>query len=128
METELKFALGKVIGEIYRSQKANGDVNVSDSHIYGLLNGFEDSVNKEFSTEFTISSAKVETVSQYFYPFYTGERDVAELNSFNARMDLERQGISESEYHQILKFLKAEGRYEIEIEKLGNYSLDQFDL
>ncbi|WP_155922176.1 hypothetical protein [Bacillus sp. EB01] len=129
MDKELKLALGKILGEIYRIQKAQEIDSVSDSRLFGLLNGFEEAIDSELGNLQFISDEDVKKVTDELAPYWNGERDIEEIPSFMTfRMDLERKGISHSKVVDILKYLKADGRFQTEIERLGTFNLGGHDL
>lgn len=125
-----KLALAKVLGEIYRVQKEQGICQVSDHTIYGLLNGFEQSINSELVHLGYISEAEVELVADYFDPYWKHEQSIEDLPGYKTvEMDLERKGIRPAKFHQILKFLYANDRYTTEIDKLGrSMALSSYDV
>lgn len=129
MDSELKLVLGKMLGEVYRIQRAQGICQISDSRIFGLLNGIEEEVEAEINGLESISKSQVEVVRDYLTPYYNKEIDLEELPSFlHARLELEREGISHSDLIIILKYLKSKNSYVEEIDRWGDFSLSNYDI
>lgn len=130
MDNELKLTLGKLFGEIYKIQKAQGVCNISESRIFGLLNGFEEEIKLEFEELNFYSEDKVNAVCDKLQPYYTQEKELNDMPTFlQFRMELEHEsGITHSEVIDILKYLNSKNAYELEIKKLGNFKLDKVDI
>jgi hypothetical protein len=126
---ENKLIFGKILGEIYRLQRKQGICQASEGQIFGLLNGIDEALNTEFENLNLISNSKVSQVCDYLDPYYRGERDLDEIPSFQEmKMDLERIGINHTNLIIILKYLYSNERYTMEIEKLGNFKLSDYDI
>ncbi|MEC1155034.1 hypothetical protein [Cytobacillus horneckiae] len=129
MDQELKLALGKLFGEVYRIQKQQGICQISDSRIFGLLNGVEEELEGELGNLGFINREQVSIVCDQLDPFYKQEKSLKEMPSFlEFRMELEKHGISHSRLIDILKYLKSSGSYTTEIDKLGNFKLSDYDI
>lgn len=131
MEHDLKLALGQIKGEIYRLQKAQGISNVSDGHIYGLLNGIEEAIDNELAeleVEDLISNHKVEAIRNLLEEFISKDKDVTEAFANTFRLMAERKyDISQTECTKILKYLRAKGEYEEILSQVGSYELNKYD-
>lgn len=130
MDNETKFIFGKMFGEVYKIQNELGICKQSDSHIFGLLNGFEESLENEFTNLSFYSNDKVNKVREYLAPYYKGEVSLDEMPNFTEfRMRLEtHEGIKHAEVIDILKFLYNKGAYQREINKLGDYRITSDDI
>lgn len=124
-----KYFYGKLLGEIYRIQNKLGLQTASEGRIFGLLNGVEEAIDEELNGLQRIEKHKVDTVCDYFDPYYKGEKQLDEMPSLlEFRLELERHGVNESDLITIFKYLKANDRYTLEIDELGNYELNDYDL
>lgn len=130
MEQETKLAFGKILGEMYRIQKEQGIAQVSDATIFGLLNGFEESIDGQFSDLGYISKAEVELVADYFAPYWKQEKSLDEMPNYKSvEMSLERKNIHPAKFAQILKYLYANERFVPEIDQLGrSFKLSEYDI
>lgn len=118
-----------MLGEVYRIQKSIGLSTASEGRIFGLLNGLEESIDEELNTLQEINKEKVDAVRDYLDPYYQKKLPLSELpNQTEVRLELEKARITEGEFTTILKYLKANNMYTLEIDKLGNYSLNEHDL
>lgn len=118
MERDVQLALGKILGEIYRVQKEQGICEVSDARIMGLLNGFQQALESELEDLDYFSNEEVNVVADYLKPYWTGEKAMSELPTLvEARLELERKGVSHGRLLTILEYLHANGRYTTEIKK-----------
>lgn len=128
MDKELQLTFGKLLGEMYRIQKEQGIARVDDGRIFGLLNGVEEAISSELNGTPFISNEQIEIVSDYLSPYWSQEKSLDELSDLSMRMDLERKGINEGDLYIILKYLKSTGRFEVEIDKLGSYQINKYDI
>ncbi|WP_281976056.1 hypothetical protein [Halobacillus litoralis] len=130
MEQEQKLVLGKILGETYRLQKEQGICQETDATIFGLLNGFEETLNAQMTNLGIITVDEVEKVADYFSTYWKGEEKLDDLPSYKTvQMSMERHGIREHKFGQILKYLYACNRFTVEIEKLGrNMKLSEYDI
>jgi len=129
LEQELKLALGKLLGEVYRSQKTQGILQISEGRLFGLLNGVEEEIDNELENMKFISKGHVSVVCDALDPYYKGEKAIDEMPSFlHFRMELEHKGINHAMLIDILKYLRSIGSYTTEIDKLGNYKLNDYDV
>ncbi|WP_338705237.1 hypothetical protein [Priestia aryabhattai] len=130
MEQETKLALGKILGEIYRLQRAQGILQVPEEKVFGLLNGFEETLNGELAGLDFISEAEVEIVADYFDPYWKYKKGLEELpNQKSIELELERLGVRKGNFGTILKYLYANNRFTEEIDKLaGNFKLNDYDI
>ncbi|WP_406595186.1 hypothetical protein [Bacillus velezensis] len=130
MDNELRLSLGKLFGEIYRIQKQQGMCDKSDNRIFGLLNGFEEELKSEFEGLNFYSEDKVNAVCDKLNPYYTNEKDISEMPPFSQfRLELEHEsGIKHTEVIDILKYLYSKSAYQLEIDRLGNFKLNENDI
>ena len=130
MDNELKLFLGKLFGEIYKIQKKQGVCDKSETRIFGLLNGFEEEIRSEFEGLNFYSQDKVNAVCDKLHPYYTKEKNINDMPSFlQFRMELEHESrINHTEVIDILKYLYSKNAYQLEIDRLGNFRLNENDL
>jgi len=135
MEKESRVLFGKILGEIYRFQRAS-DVVVcpaSQGRIYALLNGFEGAVERELEVVETISDTQVKAVTDILLVVW---QDKNRLNHFKGYYDLEadlqRRNISREQAIKIFTYLKANHQFVDLIERMnGSHSPSEcknFDL
>lgn len=120
MDTDTKRLLGKILGEIYRIQKASDiPCAASDSQVYGLLNGFEDSISEVLEEIGIISSEKVQIVMDILEPIWADPEKLSNFKGFyDIEPDLKNNSVSRIEAIQILKYLKANHQFEEIIAKM----------
>lgn len=123
MEKESRLLFGKILGEIYRFQRAS-DVVVcpaSQGRIYALLNGFEGALERELEVMGWISDQQVKAVTDSLLAVW---QDKNRLNHFKGYYDLEnelqRRNISREEAIKILTYLKANHQFVELIEKMNS--------
>ena len=123
MEKELRVLFGKILGEIYRFQRAS-DVVVcpaSQGRIYALLNGFEGAVERELEVVGTISDTQVKAVTDILLVVW---QDKNRLNHFKGYYDLEadlqRRNISREQAIKIFTYLKANHQFVDLIERMNS--------
>ncbi|WP_145047879.1 hypothetical protein [Paenibacillus xylanexedens] len=123
MDRESKLVFGKILGEIYRIQKHDQGIScpVGDDVIYGLLNGFEDTLNSELEELNFVSSEDVEFVSNVLNEYHI---DQEKLNLFKGYYDIEHRlesnGIDRMKAHRILTKFIAEHKFEGVIAKMDS--------
>lgn len=111
LDNETKVSLGKILGNIYLIQKNQGVCEQSDSHIFGLLNGVEQSLNTELENGDYISNEKITVVEDALLPYVTGEKEYENHLNTTIRLDLEHtKGINQVEFINICKFLSGRDR------------------
>lgn len=69
MEHEMKLALGRIIGNLYKIQREQG-VNVSEAKVFGLLNGFQEEIDNELDNLEFYSNEKINLVCDELDPYY----------------------------------------------------------
>ena len=123
MEKESRVLFGKILGEIYRFQRAS-DVVVcpaSQGRIYALLNGFEGAVERELEVVGTISDTQVKAVTDILLVVW---QDKNRLNHFKGYYDLEadlqRRNISREQAIKIFTYLKANHQFVDLIERMNS--------
>ena len=123
MEKESSVLFGKILGEIYRVQRAS-DVVVcpaSQGRIYALLNGFEGAVERELEVVGTISDTQVKAVIDILLAVW---QDKNRLNHFKGYYDLEadlqRRNISREQAIKIFTYLKANHQFVDLIERMNS--------
>lgn len=141
-DQETKVIFGKILGEIYRLQKffsfRNATHSVSNTRIYGLLNGIEREINLEIQEVGFISEEKVLAVETILIEYL---KDKNKLENFKGYQDLEEQfkqkNIEKSTAITILKYLYTQSRFSPLIEQLDstnspiefqNIELDEYDI
>ncbi|MFD2640021.1 hypothetical protein [Piscibacillus salipiscarius] len=76
-----------------------------------------------------ISQSHVSLVMDELDPYYKQEKPLEEMPDFTEfRLSMERKGINYMMLVNILKYLKSKGAYELEIDKLGNFKINEFDI
>ncbi len=122
MEQE-KILLGKMLGEIYRIQKHTEDMTggASDSHIYELLNGFEDAIEEELNCIGFVSHEKVKHTMDVLNEYCNDKQKLEEFKGFyDIENKLEKGGVSRIDAIIILKSLKANDQYNTLIDKMNS--------
>lgn len=124
MDKHIKLIAGKALGEIYEIQKKQGINKVDDGHVYGLLHGFEEALNKEFDDIRLISEKEVNTVYEYFKPYIKAETETDDLPPYDEmREEMKKHGISPKHFITILRYLNACDRLNVDVNELGNFKL-----
>lgn len=123
MDKDTKRLFGRLLGEVFRIQRSLPDLAcaASDAQIYGLLNGFEDSLNEILERTGDISAEKVKAVMDVLEPIWA---DADKLKSFKGFYDIEREleqrGVDRSDAIAILRYLKANHQFTDVIEKMDS--------
>lgn len=116
---DVAILLGKILGEIYRSQKASGvPMGKSDGHVYGLLNGFEEALNAEFVDIGFISKEQSNAVDEVLDEYFNGDKELSGF--YDIEHTLSANGVSRSDAIRIFKYLKADNRYGDLMEKMDS--------
>ncbi|WP_050181674.1 hypothetical protein [Domibacillus robiginosus] len=124
MDTNLILILGKVMGELYDLQSRQGIDKADKGHIYGLKNGFEAALTKEFGDLSVVREEEVEAVYEYFSPFIEAETETDELPSIEEmRARMENKGISQDRFIIILRYLNACDRINVDVNQFGDFKL-----
>ena len=113
--------LGKILGELYRIQNRSEFIPcaVSESHIYGLLNGFERSINHEIERIGFISEDELSTVEEILDEYFDDENKLEKLNGFyDIEGNLKDRGIDRSKAIAIMTYLYADHRFTNVIDKI----------
>lgn len=113
MEREQLLALGKMLGETYRLQKRINPemVQVSDSTIFGLLNGFEGVIQRELIVEDPITEEDISAMADVLDPYHINpEREFTGF--YQIEHQLEQRGINRMKAIHILTYFNANGQYE----------------
>lgn len=110
---EMKIFLGKILGEIYRLQNGNGVANgVGEAHVYGLLHGFEMSIDEELGRIGFISDAKFEAAADVLDEIYIDKDKLAKFKGFyDIENALKEKGVDRSEAIKIFKFFLANDQF-----------------
>lgn len=123
MDKETKLLFGKVLGEIFRLQKATGKISpgASDAQIYGLLNGFEETVDDVVERMGGISTEKMKAVMDVIEPIWSNEE---RLSKFKGYYDIEgklaSKGVDRSDAISIFTYLKANHQFTQLIQKMDS--------
>jgi hypothetical protein len=139
MSNQEKKLLARLLGEVYRLQKAQGvRVPFGDDIIYGLLRGIEEALEQAIPEDDDwLGTSKINAVRDILEPYFT---DPAKLASFKGFYDIEQQlqarDVDRSDAIAILKYLNASGQYQEVIQKMNSnhspsecrkFELDEFD-
>lgn len=122
MDRELTLALGKILGETIRLQKRVDPemVQISDSIIYGLLNGFESVIEQQLTVNDPVTADDINAMADILNPYHI---DREALNSFRGYYDIEGQiterGISRIKAIDILTYFKVNGQFEEVINRMN---------
>ena len=120
MDSYTNRLLGKILGEMFRIQRASDiPCAASDAQVYGLLNGFEDSISEVLEGIGFISSEKVQIVMDILEPIWADSNKLSKFKGFyDIEPDLNNHDVSRIEAIQILKYLKANHQFEEIISKM----------
>ena len=121
MDKETKLFFGKILGEIYRIQRASDDIAcpASSGQIYALLNGFEDAVDQEFEMMGNITKEQVKTVMDVLDPIWMDQEKLAAFKGFyDIERELQSRGVDRSDAIAILTYLKANHQFVEVIDKM----------
>ncbi|WP_282035006.1 hypothetical protein [Metabacillus indicus] len=121
MEDQLKLALGKILGEIYKTQQLITGDEVPDKVTFGLLAGIEDVIDGELMNIEMITKEDVKKVDDVLYEhFDAGEKEEAFSGYYDIEHRLSNLGVSRWKAIQIIKLFNAESRYTTLIEKMNS--------
>lgn len=123
MDKDTKQLFGRLLGEVFRIQRAMPDIAcaASDAQIYGLLNGFEDSLVEILERTGYISSEKVKAVMDVLEPIWTDEEKLKNFRGFyDIERELDQRGVDRSDAIAILRYLKANHQFTDVIEKMDS--------
>lgn len=121
MDKETKLVFGKILGEIYRIQNKmdNASYLVGSETIYGLLNGFEETLDQEIGNLSFISSEEVAYVSSVLNEYHINEQRLSTFNGYyNIEHKLLSRGIDRIKAKRIVTMFKIEGRFQNVIDKM----------
>jgi len=121
MDKETKLFFGKILGEIYRTQRASDDIAcpASSGQIYALLNGFESAVDQEFEMMGSISKEQVKAVMDVLDPIWMDQEKLANFKGFyDIERELQSRGVDRSDAIGILTYLKANHQFTEVIDKM----------
>jgi hypothetical protein len=132
-----KLLFGKLLGEIYRIQRKLQITDVSDATIHGLLNGMESHIDNQIPIP--ITKDKEEKLTQVLDEYFKDPKKLEDIKGYYDIEDhMEKLGceIDRMEAHEIIKNLKAQGRFERVIKKFDStgspdecrtFEMDNFD-
>ena len=115
--------LARILGEVYRIQNAIEGMHpsASGSHVYGLLNGFETSIDSELELADGISGDKLRHMEEVLSEIFYDEEKVSQFQGFyDIERELQSRGVTRVDAIKILKFLKADDRFTELIEKMDS--------
>ena len=115
--------LARILGEVYRIQNAIEGMHpsASDSHVYGLLKGFETSIDSELEQADGISKEKLRHMDEVLSEIFDNEEKLAQFQGFyDIEDELRSRGINRVDAMKILKFLKADYRFTELIDKMDS--------
>jgi hypothetical protein len=103
--------MGKILGEVYRLQKnlSPNHCKVGDGTIYGLLNGFEDTINDELTHIGFISETQMKVVHDVLAPYFRNDRELKGF--YDIEYLLQENGVSRTDFIKIATKLTLENRY-----------------
>jgi hypothetical protein len=141
MDLTTKLFFGKILGEIYRLQKNTEemDCTATQGQIYGLLNGFEESIDEQIAMIGHITKEDVAKVSDILEKTWLDEAKVLYFKGYeDIEAELKEAGISKHKAYRILKYLHANKEYVDLIEMMvsdeenedetNKFLLDDFNL
>lgn len=116
-----KLMFGKLLGEIYRIQNREGYSPVSESTIFGLLNGFEHVINEEIERMGHVTTEEFNRVGDILNEYFIDEEKLSNLSGYyDIEPKLNSYGIPRWKAIQIITFFKAIGQFEDVIEKFNS--------
>lgn len=106
--------LGKMLGELYRMQRKLGmPCGASDTHVFGLLNGFEDSIESELEAIGQVPKHHVRQVVGVLDEIWSDPARRQEFTGFYDIEDrLEDEGVDRAQAIKILMYLKSRGQFD----------------
>lgn len=120
MEKELKLALGKILGEVYRLQiQAEPNIaSTSGATAYGLINGFEETINEQLENLKEITSIDVQKVRGVLQPIFddpnrriSGSYEFKQLKYDEVWQQANSKGIEEAKFTIVLNYFMANDEY-----------------
>lgn len=122
MDKDTKRLLGKILGEVFRLQRAQGIATSGDKdQIYGLLYGFEDVLDEVSQEVGEISSEKVKVVTDVLEQIWQDPQKLEKFTGFyDIEQNLSQQGVSRVDAMKILTYLKAGDRFSEVINKMDS--------
>ena len=121
MEQDTKLLFGKILGEIYRIQKATDGIAcpASPGQVYALLNGFEDAVDQEIEMMGSITKDQVRAVMDVLDPIWMDQEKLANFKGFyDIENELQSRGVDRWDAIGVLTYLKANHQFEEIIAKM----------
>ncbi len=120
MDKDLKLALGKILGEIYRLQGRTLKMPaVSEQTVFGLLNGFEETIDQEIGGLKMITQDEVRHVSSVLERYENDPLLLQSLVGYTAvEREMARYGIDWSTAQKIVTLLRHQRKYPKVIQKL----------
>lgn len=123
MNTEQKLFLGKILGELYRIERANESIAcpASSAQIYALLNGFEHAIDHELEMIGHISHEKLKAVMDILDPIWMDRQKLDNFKGFyDIEKELEEKGVDRVAAIAILTYLKANNQFTEVIDKMDS--------
>lgn len=138
MDNQNTLLIGKILGELYRLQRAvKLPCSASDSRIYGLLNGFEDDIKDELDAIGFVSTEQYKHVADVLEPIWDDPNSHAKFEGFyDVESEIKKGGIDRTTARKILKHMRANHAFTSLIEKMDSsrspgecrtFVLDQYD-
>lgn len=139
MEKDLKIVFGRLLGEIYKTQNMISKTeSISNSTIYGLINGLEVVIDEELDKSSLITNEFHETLANTLDDINS---DAAKKNSFKGYYDIEDilqwRHEERGKSNVVLKYMKANGQFLDLINKMDsdnspiemkNFDIRDYDL
>ncbi|MFF2531203.1 hypothetical protein ACFVS2_20085 [Brevibacillus sp. NPDC058079] len=123
MDRDLKFALGKVLGETYRLQKRvnEGMCQVSDTTIFGLLNGIESVIDTQLGVDDPITEQDIAIMANILNPYHLDRvRFEAFRGYYDIEDEIENMGIGRSKAERILTYFNSNGQFREIIQRMDS--------
>lgn len=120
--------LARILGEIYRIQNATEGMtpSASGARVYGLLNGFEVSIDRELERAEGISNEKLDATMDVLEEIQIDEKKMADFTGFyDIEPTLLARGVNRADAIQIFTYLKANDQFSDLIEKMDSSNSPQ---
>ena len=111
-----KLFFGKLLGEVYRTQKALKVCNVDGATIFGLLNGFEDVINEQVEHR-GITSEQAEIVTTVLAKYWPDNLEKA--TGYVIEGELKVKNIHRATARKVFIYLLEKGDFTELLAKIG---------
>lgn len=122
MEDDVKRMFGKILGELYRTQRMLAKQSPTiDAHTYGLLHGFESSIDEELASIGWITGHEENAAGEVLDEYFSDQTKLDSLKGFYEVEDkLEARGINRSKALRIFKKMMASHQFESVLRKFDS--------